>query len=218
MMTSARVYPAVACAIAALLGAASAARAETVILNGSNVDKVAAIADVAPRMSWALWEYATGRFNNGGIGVSPGRSVLMRYSLASIPAGQRITHAEWIIPVLTTEGVEPRFYFWRVLGDWGPGVSHLYRSVFPQRVEWTRPGARGQSSDRATRPSEIVRVESLGDRVVNVTEDIEIWYTKSSPNNGWIITIEDPAVSVRFNGTPMTSPDNWKLRVTYEPE
>lgn len=194
------------------------ARGETVVLDGRDIDRVAAIADVAPRMSWAMWENATGQFSTGAAAVAPGRSLLLRYSLEKIPPGHRITHAEWILPVSSVSGSEVRFYIWRMLGEWGPGVSHLYRTVEPEPVEWVRPGARGLSSDRATRPSEIVRVDTVGDRVINVTEDVEIWYTRSAANAGWILTIEDPASVVQFAATPMAQAERWRLRITYEPE
>jgi len=205
-------------AVAATFVVTLTVRAETVILDGRDIDRVAAIADVAPKMSWAMWEYATGQFNNGGAAIAPGRSLLLRYSLDKIPPGQRITHAEWILPIATVSGSEVRFYIWRMLGEWGPGESHLYRTAVPKPVEWVRPGARGLSSDRATRPSEIVRVEALGERVINVTEDMEIWYTRSALNTGWILTIEDPANIVQFAATPMARPELWRLRITYEPE
>lgn len=217
MTVARRVFHILILAVVAL-AITPAARAETVILDATQIDQTAAIADVAPRLSWAMQEYAAGQFGVGAASISPGRSLMIRYSLASIPPGQRITHAEWLIPVGTVSGAEVRFYIWRTLGEWGPGVSHLYRTTFPKPVEWVRPGARGQSSDRATRPTQIVRLEGVGEQVINVTEDLEIWYTKAAVNAGWILTIEDPAAAVAFAATPLAGAGNWRLRITYEPE
>lgn len=195
------------------------AHAKTIILTAQDADRVAAIADVAPRMSLCFFETWPGTMYMNQVGVSQGRSVLMRYNLASIPAGQRITHAEWVLPVTSFSGSEPRFYAWRMIAEWGPGVCHLYRVTLPKKVEWVRPGARGHSSDRATRPSEIIRLTEAGERVINVTEDLELWYTKAAPNNGWMLTVEDPGVQVIFPSPVWAEGVNtWKLRITYEPE
>jgi len=46
--------------------------------------------------------------------------------LDKIPAGSRISRADWIIkPTLANTKV----YIWRVLGDWGPGVCYQYRMI-----------------------------------------------------------------------------------------
>jgi len=203
----------------ALLLQAGHAHAKTIILTAQDADRVAAISDVAPRMSLCFFETWPGTMYMNQVGVTQGRSVLMRYNLASIPPGQRITHAEWLLPVTSYSGSEPRFYAWRMVAEWGPGVCHLYRVTLPRKIEWVRPGARGHSSDRATRPTEIVRLTEAGERVINVTEDVELWYTKAAPNNGWMLTVEDPGVQVVFT-TPVWAEgvNSWKLRITYEPE
>lgn len=194
------------------------AGAHTIILDANEADKMAAISDVTPRMSWAAYEGWTAIYSTSYIDLVPGRSFLIRFALSKIPRGQRITHVELILPVLSYSGTDPRFYLWRILSEWGAGVSHLYRVTSPAKLEWAVPGARGVSSDRATRPSAVVRMLATGEQVINVTEDIELWYTGAAPNYGWLFTVEDPELCIRFASPAWDAMAAWKLRITYEPE
>lgn len=198
--------------------AALRAVAHTIIFDAAEADRMAAISDVAPRMSWAAYEGWTAIYSTSYIDVIPGRSFLIRLALSKVPPGQRITYAELILPVPYFTGTDPRFYLWRILADWGTGVSHLYRRTSPAKQEWAVPGARGLSSDRATRPSAVVRLLAAGEQVINVTEDIELWYTGAAPNHGWLFTVEDPELLVRFGSPAWDALAAWKLRITYEPE
>ena len=179
---------------------------------------MAAIDEVAPRQSWAAYLPWTATYYTSAVEIVHGRSFLIRFSFDQVPPGQRITHAECVVPVRTYSGTEPRFYVWRILADWGPGVCHVYRAVLPDEVKWAVPGARGGSSDRATRPSAIVKLQSVGEQVINVTEDVELWYTGAAPNYGWILTVEDRGISARFSSPAWDGVQAWKLRITYEPE
>ena len=200
------------------LAIAMPASARTIVIDANEADKMAVISDAAPRMSWMAYEACTSVYTTSHIDLVPGRSFLIRFALSKIPAGQQITFAELILPVQFHVKTDPRFYLWRVLPDWGPGVSHLYRMTLPVKVEWAVPGARGVSSDRATRPSAVVRVRASGEQVINVTGDIELWYTGAAPNHGWMLTLEDPEIFIRFASPAWDAMSAWKLRITYEPE
>lgn len=201
------------------VGPASVLHGRTLVLEASSTaDRMAAIAEDAPRMSWAAYMPWPGIYYGSAMDLQQGRGLLIRFPLESIPQGQRITHAELIFTIHLTSGPEPRLYIWRLLADWGVGVCHQYRMIRPQPVEWIVPGARGSSLDRAIRPTAVPRIQGPGERVVNVTEDVEIWYTGAAPNQGWIITVEDPGVLVRTACPLYDTATQWKLRVTYEPE
>jgi hypothetical protein len=195
------------------------AAAHTFVLDGAAIDRAAAIADDTPRMSWATYMPWTAVYYSSAIDLTVGRSMLIRIPLTNIPPGQRITSAELIVGVSYLSGTDIRFHLWRLLPDWGVGVSHLYRMTRPANVPWSVPGARGVAIDRAIQPTAIVRVAGVGEQVINVTEDVELWYAGGATNNGWLLTIEDPGNFVR-----LTSPfwiggaEAWRLRVTYEPE
>lgn len=207
-----------ACTLVALFTAPSVVHAKTVVLTAESCDRMAAISEAAPRQSWAMNERVSGEFDTSRVQLAEGHSFLVRFSLAAIPPGQRIAHGELTLPVADFAGNEPRFYVWRLLAAWDAGVCHQYRSARPKLLAWTKPGARGLSSDRATRPTDIVRV-AKSPVTVNVTEDVLLWYTGGAQNNGWMLTVEDPALAVYLT-SPVASMDGrraWKLRITYEP-
>jgi len=189
--------------------------ARTVAITDEDCDRMAAITAEAPNLGWAGFETGGG-FAPIYIELQRQRAFLIRYPIDKlIPKGQRITQAEWVIPVVYCNG-EQKLYVHRILGEWGAGVCHKYRSVRPQKVEWITPGARG-ASDRAVKPSATPRVNEIGDLVVNVTQDVELWYSGASKNNGWIVTVDDGGF-LRLSSPVWTTRGNWKLRITYEPE
>lgn len=200
------------------LAMALPAAARTIVFDANEAEKMAVISDVAPRMSWAACEAWPSVYTTSHIDLVPGRSFLIRFALGKIPPGQRLTFAELILPVQSCTGIDPRFYLWRVLAEWGAGVSHLYRMTAPGKVEWSMPGAGGLASDRAMQPSAVVRVLASGEQVLNVTKDLELWYTGAAPNCGWLFTIEDPEILIRFASPAWDAMAAWKLRITYEPE
>lgn len=196
------------------------AHARTVLLDIEHADRIAAIDADAPRLSWAMARDRHGNPYTTHVSLSEARSLLLRYSLEVIPSGQRIVHAELVVPVRSKGGSEPRFYLWRVLAHWGPGVCHDYRYIDDQeKLEWTRPGAAGIASDRATRPTDIVRVLEDGpaEMVINVTEDVELWYDERAPNHGWLFSVEDVGAVVHLESPLWETPEGWTLRITYEP-
>ena len=209
--------------------------ARTVLLDIEQCDQAAAIHAEAPRLSWAGDRHT--RHNDEGqprhnsfvttrIALMQQSALLVRFDLNQLPDGHRIVHAELVVPVRGVQGNQPRFYLWRVLADWGPGVNHLYRRITFDRdsqtyekIPWTRSGARGISSDRATRPTDIIRLneDEATQKVVNVTEDVALWYDQHAPNHGWLFTVEDPGTEVRLRSPIYQNADLWTLRITYEP-
>ena len=233
-------------------------QARTIELDASRCDRMALISAAAPMHSWAskpghrcCWVGRQPRRAHGWhpgsrwrttvvndlIRIDRGHSFLLSFPLDDIPNGHRVVHAQLTLPLTyALEEHEPRFYVWRVLPDWGPGVCHLYRSTRPQRAAWARPGASALSSDRATRPTDIVRLspatiqllnrdplnlwsnEMVRDVTVNVTEDVDLWHSGAAKNNGWLFTIEDPDTYVEMLSPLWDGRNRWKLRITYEPK
>jgi hypothetical protein len=203
----------------ALLAVAPWAQARTIELTDHDCDRIAMIAPQAPRAGWVMYESAGGEYNTVYSDLRNDRALLIRYPLDRIPEGQRITKAEWILPVnLVSPGGEYRLYVRRIIGSWGFGVCHDFRTTRPSPIAWNVPGAKGAATDRTAEPSAIVRVSGPSSPIINVTEDVELWYTGSSNNNGWIVTMEDPDSLVRLNSPVWSGQGGWRLRITYEPE
>lgn len=184
------------------------------------VDQFAFLAEEAPLTSHAGYEYGanTGQWGSSLATISNTHSVLIRYDLSDIPKDMRITNAELVLPVYTYSPADTRFFIYRMLADWGDGASYKYRYNTPEKkVEWAAPGARGGSSDRATGSTASYRVKAQGDVTLNVTSDVEMWYTKAAPNNGWLFTVEEPSSTVIFYSHIYHGYSPWVLRVTYEP-
>ena len=206
-------------AIALLALSAAQADARTIIMNASDAcDRMAGIDEAAPRQGWAMHESSTGVYTNSVLRLQAKRRFLFRFALDEIPKDQRIAHAELILPMNWLAGNEPRFYLWRVLADWGPGACWDYASQIPKKTEWTRKGASGPSSDRATRPTDIIRLTQVEEITINVTEDVALWYSGRAPNRGWMLSVEDPGVQVQFVSPAWGGGSQWKLRLTYEPK
>jgi hypothetical protein len=198
---------------------ATEAHARTIVLTDDDCEQMAAISADAPRMSWAAVLYGTAQYSNHTIDLTAKQSFLICYPLDRIPAGQRITKAEWIVPysqVSPAGGV--RLKVRRILNEWGAGVSHQYRTIRPQRAEWHTPGARGVGQDRAAEATATATIQGAGVHAFNVTEDVELWYTGAAANHGWILSAEDQDVFVRLPSPFWGAPKGWKLRITFEPE
>jgi hypothetical protein len=188
------------------------------VLTDEDCEQMAVISAEAPRLSWAAYEVTPGEFYTVFIDLFPQRSFLIRYPLERIPKGQKITHAEWVLSVQTfSPAGGQRVSVRRLLAEWGPGVNHRDRMLRPKPVPWAVPGARG-AADRAAKPSALVRVTTAGEQVVNVTEDVELWYSGAAVNHGWVLTTDDEQGYVRLNSPLWTGPGASKLRITYEPE
>jgi hypothetical protein len=201
-----------------LLGVAPLS-ARTIVLTDEDCDDMAVISEDAPNLSWAMYESSTSVYSTYVVQLTSKRAVLVRYPLDKIPKGQRITSAEWVVPVSYLAGT-PHWQLRRVLVDWGIGVCHKYRQTYPKKVKWSKPGARGISSDRALKPTAKVKLTEVKDVAFNVTEDVELWYSGGTANNGWILTEENDGI-IQMPGplSPWVSgKGRWKLRITYEPK
>lgn len=211
-------YSTISAAFLAVGLAASTAFSRTVVLDASAVDRMAAIHQAAPRLSWAANNPRPGQFRSGHVHLETENRFLLRFDLSMLPEGQRITRAELSVPVVDFSGNSPRLFLWRVAAEWGAGVCYDFRMLRPERAPWRVPGARGAGSDRALNPSAVVQLVESGEQTVDVTEDVAMWYLGAAPEQGWVLGIEDPGVQVRL-WSPLTgNVNNWTLRITYEPE
>lgn len=194
--------------------------ARTIELSDFDCDRMAVISPQAARSGWAMTELGPGEFTSTLLDLRAERAFLIRYPLTRIPEGQRIARAEWIVPVelISTAGADVKLHVRRLLGEWGPGVCYDFRTRRPQPVAWNQPGAKGVSTDRASQPSAVVPVTGSGELIINVTEDVELWYTGAAHNQGWIVTVEDPAALIRLSSPLWVGQGKYKLRITYEPE
>jgi hypothetical protein len=192
--------------------------ARTITLTDADADRVAVISADAPRVSWAAHEIGPGTLSNIYIDLSSKKTMLIRYPLDRIAKGSRVTHAELTVPVSLVSAGEQKVQIRRVLKEWGPGACHDFRMTRPQKLEWAQPGARGVATDRATRPTAIVKAANPGDFTVNVTEDVELWQSGQARNYGWAVTVEDADVFVRVASPVGVGKGGWKLIVTFEAE
>lgn len=206
--------------------------ARTITVTADACDQMACLSAEAPRLSWAMVRSGTGVFDaqpqmrwNGKM------TLLMRFPITDIvPKGQRITKAEFTItPNYTPErniainamgGRGAHVHVRRALAEWGTGVCHQYRMTYPTKQEWAQPGGRGAGSDRTAKDSAMFKVTNVGEYTVDVTEDIELWYTGGAPNRGWIMNIDEgehiylasPYTTSHYGGAK-----HWKLQLTFEP-
>jgi hypothetical protein len=209
------------CAGVLLLLIAAPVSARTITLTVEDCDQMAVLSAKAPRLGWAAYlAAATTYTSENSLQMFPDMALLMRFPLTAIPKGQRITKAELIVPVDYVAGA-PQLSVRRLVADWGIGVCHQYRRTHPEKVEWTQPGARGASTDRHNKDSAVLRIEKVGDYTADVTEDIELWYTKAVANRGWIMVIENQTGPF-YSPSPYTphypTTKRWKLQITFEPQ
>lgn len=200
-----------------LPGMPGPAAARTIVLTARDADMMAAIAAEAPRHSWAAGTYDTGVFSASQVDLQGGRGFLIRYPLDVIPPGQRIMNAQWRLPVIEAEPEESRLYIWRLLGEWGAGVSYLNRRAGGEEEPWAKPGARANSVDRSGRPTAVIKPTDPQELTINVTRDIELWYSGLGRNHGWLLSIEDDTTAVSLESPFWEGMDLWELRITYVP-
>lgn len=207
----------VAAAAVSLLAARGDAR--TIELTDYDVDRIAVLSPEAPLSGWAASEVAAGQFSTSLLDLKADRVLLVRFPLDRIPAGQRIVRAEWIVPVdLLAGGGTPKLHVRRIIGPWGKGVCYDFRMRAPKPVSWKQAGAKGVATDRSAQPTAVVNIVDPGPITINVTEDVELWNTGAAENNGWLVSVEDPAALVRLGSPLWTGQGRYKLRITYEPE
>jgi hypothetical protein len=198
-------------------------QARTITLTAEDCDQMAAISALAPRVSWAMHRLNENGYNSQDQLVWSNQvSLLMRFPFSElIPKDQRITKAELTIPAAALLGGVPEIHVRRILAEWGTGVCHKYRMVHPQKVEWAEPGGRGNSTDRANKSSAVFKIaDMMAEQTVNLTEDVELWYSGAVANRGWIFTMENdatlylPSPYAPYGG----SGKRWKLVITFEPK
>ncbi len=198
--------------------AVSTGQSRTIVLDAGRADRMAAIHQLAPRLSWAAHNPRAGIFDTQHIDLTPESQFLIRFDLSMIPLGQRITHAELSVPVTEFTGVDSRLMLWRTVAAWGLGVCHDFRLTRPKPEAWAVSGARGAGADRALQPTALLRVTQRGAQTMNVTEDIALWYLKAAPDQGWILGVEDAGTRIRLSSPIWNAKEQWTLRITYEPE
>jgi hypothetical protein len=192
---------------------ATSAKARTITLKPDTLDAFATLSEANTINGWAVYNFDYSRFSSHVPGGSPTTSYLIRYSLDQIPKGMRITHAEWTIAHNVSSATTS---VWRVLADWGLGACYQYRMTHPQKVEWSIPGAKGKSIDRATNPTAVGKFVNGQILTVNVTSDVEMWYNGAAPNRGWLLTFD--AFALLHSPTHGGHRSKWQLTITYEPE
>jgi hypothetical protein len=197
----------------------SYAAARTIILEGDKINAAASLDALAPRQGMSFSQ-AWGQVRiNSQIYLAQSRNMLVRFSLDDIPPKHRIAYAELVLNITSFSGTEPRFYLWRMVADWGVGACHDYRMIDgDKKTEWARKGAGNVGIDRAARPTDVVRFTENGEVIINVTGDVELWHRGAAPNNGWLLSVEDPGVALTFRSPLWDGQPDWRLRVTYEPE
>ena len=159
----------------------------TITITADDCDRMAVISATTPRLGWSS-ELGTRMYHTYvQLHLYANMGVLIRYPLDRIPKGQRITKAEWTIPHSYTGGALQRMQVRRIMTEWGTGVCHEYRTIYPKKLEWARPGGLGANADRANQASAVFSMKNSGEQTVDVTEDIELWYTGAVPNRGWIL-------------------------------
>lgn len=201
-----------------LLLLASAAPAKTILLTDVDCERMAFIQAGAPRWSWGGYDITTSSQSTAQFYMYADRAFFICFPLDKIPKGQRILKAELIFQsTLQTPG-EQKLFLRRILAPWGAGVCWQYRQIRPTRDEWKSPGGRGAGTDRAAKASAVIRCNGAGEKVVNVTEDVELWYSGASPNHGWMLSVEDPEIYVLLLSPVWSNRGSWKLQITYEPE
>lgn len=190
--------------------------AKTLTLTDEDSDRMAQIAEQAPRSSWLGSELSTGVHYSATIDLGPGRAFLIRFPIDDIPKDQKITKAEltFSTSIANNQSVQIR----RVIAPWGAGVSWQSRMARPKKEDWATPGGKSGGKDRVTKPTAIAKFKEAGEVTVNLTEDVELWYSGAASNEGWMFTVDDPQGFVRMTSPTWTATGTWKLRITYEPK
>lgn len=197
---------------------ASSSPARTIVLDASTADRMAAIHQQAPRLSWAGTSPRAGQFDTSRVDLTTESRFLIHFDLSRIPPGQRITNAELSVPVTEFSGTSPRLSLWRTSAVWGAGVCYPFRRTRPELTPWTIAGAGGAGTDRALNPTAVLRLIQPGVQSINVTADVALWYLKAAPDQGWMLGVEDAGVMVRLPSPVWDGAAQWKLLITYEPE
>lgn len=208
--------------LTALLCTCPMLHARTITIEDSKITHMAHIGPEVPQASWIGSNSTTGVYTTNIIEMTPGSRLLIQYPLDQIPQGQRIVSARWIFSVPYAPYDSHRLFLWRVLQPWGLGVNLTQRIQVPKALPWSSPGADAPGIDRAITPTAIIRINGIKEHVIDVTQDVELWYTGVAPNHGWVMALDEGNRYVRryvriasplYNATSV-----FTLQITYEPE
>lgn len=201
-----------------LLSSCPLLQARTITIEDSSITHMAHIGPEIPLASWIGSSTAAGVYTTNHIEMTPGRRLLIQYPLEQIPQGQRIVSAQWIFSVTNAPFDAHRLFVWRVLQPWGLGVNHTLRTQVPKALPWSSPGADAPGIDRAITPTATIRVNGIEEYAIDVTQDVELWYTGVAPNYGWVMAL-DEGNRYLLIASPLYHAQNvFTLRITYEPE
>lgn len=201
-----------------LLAACLTTQARTITIEDTKITHIAHIGPELPQASWIGSNASQGVYTTNVIDMTPGRRLLIQYPLGQIPNGQRIVSAQWIIPVTHAPFDSHRLFVWRLLQPWGLGVNLTQRTQVPKPVPWSSPGADAPGVDRAITPTATIRISGVQEYVIDVTQDVELWYTGVAPNYGWVMALDEGNRLVRLASPLYSTPSVFTLRITYEPE
>jgi hypothetical protein len=206
------------CGAAALvLVLAAPAAARTLTLTAGDCDQAAVISDELPRMSWAVLGDSGVVRADHNMRLYTNIAALLRYPIERIPPGQRISKAELTLTVNYLYAEKSEIAVRRLLADWGTGVCHDFRQAHPEKIPWAAPGARGDGKDRVAKPGGVFKIDKIAEYTIDVTEDIDLWYTGGAVNRGWIFNADSGGIHLLPPYSPVGR-DQWRLRITYEPE
>lgn len=197
---------------------ATLTHARTITLDDSQVMQMAHIGPEIPEACWLGAHLVPGMYYSVYIEMTPGRRLLIRYPLEQIPKGQRIVSAQWIFPITYAPYPSQRLFIWRVLQPWGLGVNYTMRTQFPKPLPWSSPGADAPGVDRAITPTAAIRIQSAEEQIIDVTQDVQLWYSGVAPNNGWVMALDEGNQYLRLGNPMYDAKGVYKLRITYEPE
>lgn len=210
-------------AAALLLAPASPAAARTIVISSEDCEQMAFIAAETPKLTWASYQVQPGVYTNQyHLTMARDRALLICFPLDRLPKDQKITKAELVLPVTYLDG-EGRLQLRRIVTEWGTGVNYQYRMVRPEKKEWSKPGAADTKLDALMSSSVKLseQIRTLKETAVNVTEDVELWYSGAAVNHGWRIAAEPDGNPYLYMLSPISCyPDgrgSMKLRITYEP-
>jgi hypothetical protein len=197
--------------------------ARTITVTAEDADEMASISSAAPRLSWVgNPPRDTGIFGYDATYYWESRmTLLMRFPLKDlIPKGQRVTKAELTIAPTYIAGT-PEIHVRRILTEWGTGVCHHYRMTYPDKLAWAQAGCRGNATDRANKDSAVFKFAKVGPQTVDLTEDVELWYTGGAANRGWVFTMDTEGTHAYLpspNYPLAAGAKQWKLQITFEPQ
>lgn len=217
-MNTSRLLAGAVVILAIMMALPSMAQGRTITIEDTDTTMMAFINPRVPLASWAGREVWTGIFLQDYLDLASGRRFLIRYPLDQIPPGQRIVSAKWFIPLNSYPSPAPRLFVWRILSPWGLGVSYQNRTTYPKPTPWAAPGMGAPGIDRSLEPSNIVQLDTGNELMIDVTQDVELWYTGFAANHGWALSIDEGNQYLRLDSPLNGGARRYRLRITYEPE